>query len=137
MYRRSLFLRLALALVLLVILFAGGAALYRIGWSQGYQAYALSAAVQGNEASPQIPPYAFYQPGYFWPWHGFPFFFAPFGLCFGIGFFLLIFFLIGGVFRRWNRWNWRGGPGSGYWGPGKGGSDQQQATTDQVKEGYL
>jgi hypothetical protein len=100
------------------LLVLGGGALYRAGWAQGYQAAALAASASGSEGAPMTPYYGVYPPGAFYPAFGYPPFFAPFGLCLGVGFFLLLFFLIGGLFRphgwhshEWGRWG--GGPQHG------------------------
>ncbi len=107
MFRHGL-LRFLLALLVIGVLIAGGTALYRTGMAQGYQLGALAANSANKGAAPQLPynGYMPFYPGY--PGFGFPFF-HPFGIFLGIGFFLLILFLIGGAFRMamWRRW---GGP---------------------------
>lgn len=99
MRRSGFFIRFILALVLLAVLAIGGMALFRGGWSQGYQAGVIAANSADGEALP-VPPYYGglvrypYTPGF-----GFPFL-----ACFlGIGFFLLVFFLFGAIFRPWGR----------------------------------
>ncbi len=122
MFRGGFLLRILLALLLVGLLAAGGVALYRLGWAQGYQAGALATASsttgQGNTPNQVVPPapYYFYGPwfygrGFYGP--GFGFF--PFFPLFGLGFFLIVFFLVGGLFRMWSFRRWYGGPGSGYW----------------------
>ncbi len=93
--------RFIMTLVLIGLLVAGGVALYQFAYGQGYQA-ALAAGTSG--ATAQVP-YAGYAP-YWFGW-GFPFFFPPFGIFLGIGFFFLFFFLIGGLFRMGSRRYWR------------------------------
>ncbi len=109
MFGRGVFFRIFVALLLLGVLTAGGVALYRAGWAQGYQAGALAAHSGGSGATPQVPYYG-YPPLGFYPGFGFPFFF-PFGPLLGFGFFLLFFFLIGGLFRFGWRRQWQDYPG--------------------------
>jgi hypothetical protein len=97
MRRRGFFIRFILALVLIAVLALGGMALFRGGWSQGYQAGVIAASSAEGEALP-VPPYYGglarypYTPGF-----GFPLL-----ACFlGIGFFMLVFFLFGAIFRPW------------------------------------
>ena len=121
MFYRGLFWRILLAVLLVGLLVVGGGALYRAGWTQGYQAAALAAGASGSEGAPVAPFYGVYPPGAFYPAFGYPPFFAPFGapfgLCLGIGFFLLLFLLIGAFFRphRWGPHKWGGGPKHGDW----------------------
>jgi hypothetical protein len=109
MFGFRIFWRILLALILVGLLVGGGVTAYRTGWAQGYQAGVLTAADTG-EALPRsslVPAYPFY-PG--WGHYG-PFFgFTPFSPFLWIGFFLLLFFVIGGLFRPW------GWPRSGGWG---------------------
>jgi hypothetical protein len=113
----SFIVRLLLALVLIGLLVAGGTALYRAGWANGYQAAAVSAGNAGKAVTPPVPYFA-YPPAYFGPGYFYPGFF-PFGPLLGIGFFLLVFFLIGGIFRFafYRRWAGKYGSGGPY-GPG-------------------
>ncbi len=121
MFRTGFLWRFLLALILLGLLTAGGMALYRLGFAQGYQTAALAANSAGNPAvTPNLP--GLYPYPYFWPAYGFHGFF-PFGPLLGIGFFLLVFFLIGGLFRgfAWRHFAGRhyvGHPGYGGWGRG-------------------
>jgi hypothetical protein len=116
MYRTGLFWRFILALLLVGLLAAGGVALFRAGWAQGYQAGALSVAPGSGVGgtTPGVPFYP-YLPYGFYP------FFPPFGIFAWIGGFFLLFFLFGGLFRLWGWRHWAGGPGYGPWGrhPGK------------------
>lgn len=114
MFRRGGFLRFLLILAMLGVLVAGGAGLYRAGWMQGYQAAALTAAAptagqSGSQAAPASPYYYgpwMYGPHFWGPGFGFfPFF--PF---FGIGFFILMLFVFGGLFRLIAFRRWAGGP---------------------------
>lgn len=110
MFRRGGFFRFLLTLLLVGLLVAGGVALYQAGFGQGYQAGALAAsAAAGSDGTTHLPAY-----GYFWPpyaGYGIPFF-NPFGIFLGIGFFLFVFFVIGGLFRfgAYRRWAGKGGP---------------------------
>ena len=110
MFRTGLLWRLILALLLVGVLAAGGMALFRAGWAQGYQTGALSAAPSERGVAPVAPPY------YPYPGYGFYPFFAPFGLFPLIGLFFLLFFLFGGLFRfgGWRRWHEHSGYGD--WG---------------------
>jgi hypothetical protein len=127
MFRFGFLFRFLLALLLIGVLVGGGMALYRSGWAQGYQTGAVTAAgqSQGAQVAPSAPavpgPYYAYPPfayGYGYGFH--PFF--PFGPLLGIGFFLLFFFVIGGLFRFGMHRHWaaggQGGPGG--WGFGHG-----------------
>ena len=105
------FFRLFLTLLLIGGLVAGGIALFNTGWSQGYAAGTLSvvpAGADGGAVAPRLP-YAYVVPYYGSGFGGFGFF-NPFGLLFGIGFFLFFFFVIGSLFRigRWRRWSGHG-----------------------------
>lgn len=97
MRRRGFFIRFILALVLIAVLALGSIALFRGGWSQGYQAGVIAASSAEGEALP-VPPYYGDLARYpYLPGFGFPFL-----ACFlGIGFFFLVFLLIGGIFRPW------------------------------------
>jgi hypothetical protein len=116
MFRHGFFLRFVAALVMVGLLVAGGAGLYRLGWVQGYQTGAVTAAApasgQGTGSAQngsQVAPPA---PYYYGPWmYGPRFGFFPFFPFFGIGFFLIVFLLIGGVFRMLAFRRWAGGPG--------------------------
>ncbi len=123
MFRGGFLVRIFLTLLLVGLLVAGGVALYRFGWAQGYQAGALIAAGstsgQGSTPGQAAPPAPYYYP--YAPWfYGRPFIgpgfgFFPFFPLFGLGFFLIVFFLVGGLFRVWGYRRWHGGPGPGYW----------------------
>ena len=119
MFRYGLLARIILALLILGLLTAGGYGVYRLGFAQGYQTGAIAAAPADGQSpdNPQgrVAPYAYgpwsygYGPHFWGPGFGFfPFF--PF---FGLGFFLLFLFLIGGLFRGWGYRRMAGGPG--YW----------------------
>ena len=118
MFRYGFLWRFVLALILLGLLVAGGTALYRAGLAQGYQAAALAANSSGSAVAPNLPAQGNYPYPYFWPGYGYHSFF-PFGPLLGIGFFLLVFFLIGGLFRGF-AWRHYGHPGRGDWGQGPG-----------------
>lgn len=118
MFRFGFFGRLLLALLIVGFLLAGGTALYRFGWAQGYQVGALATNTGSQAGAPQAPYYGFYPPMRFWP--GYPGFLSPFWPFLGIGFFLLFFFLVGGLFRFWGWRRWGGYYGPGPWGPGYG-----------------
>jgi hypothetical protein len=121
MFRFGFLWRFLLALLLLGLLVAGGSALYRAGFAQGYQAAALAANSSGSTGTPGLPVQGYYPYPYFWPGYGYPGFF-PFGPLLGIGFFLLVFFLIGGLFRGFAGRHWAGHTGHGDWGHGPEGS---------------
>ena len=121
MFRMGILGRVVLAVLIVGLLTAGGYGVYRMGWAQGYQTAAISAAAAGqgsDNPQGQVAPYAYgpwgyggYGPRMWGP--GFGFF--PFFPLFGIGFFLLFLFLIGGLFRGMGYRRWGGGPGPGYW----------------------
>lgn len=113
MFRFGFFGRLLLTLLILGILVAGGTALYRFGWDQGYQTGVLAANPNSQSGAIQGPYGGFYPP------LRYPGFFPPFLPFLGIGFFLFFFFLIGGLFRPWGWRRW-GYYGPGPWGPGYG-----------------
>ena len=116
--RSHIFLRILLALVLIGMLFAGGYALYRMGFSQGYAQGAVVAAGDGQSSAPNMPVYPPY--GYMYPPFHFGFF--PFFPIFGIFFFGFLFFILfRALIRPW-RWGYPpGGPPPGYWHGGPGG----------------
>ncbi len=114
MFRRFILLRILLTLILVGVLFAGGAALFRVGWAQGYQVGIQTTNPGNSQVLPHTPFYGFYPP-YYGPGFGFPFFFFPFGPLLGIGFVVLLFFLIGGLFRPWGWRRWGGYHGRGGW----------------------
>ena len=117
MFRFGFLFRFLMALVLIGVLVAGGVALYRGAFAQGYQVGAAAVrsaapAVPGTQVVPA--PYYGYPPFAYGYGYGFrPFF--PFGPLLGIGFFLLFIFFIGGLFRFGMRRHWAAG---GYGGPG-------------------
>jgi hypothetical protein len=120
MFRFGFLFRFLLALVLIGVLVAGGMALYRTGWAQGYQNGA-AAVGSGANTTPALPaPYYAYPPVPYGFGYGFHPFFFPFGPFLGIGFFLLILFMVGGLFRFGMRRHWAGGFGPGGWGMGHG-----------------
>ena len=95
-HRGSFFIRFLLALLVIGLLFAGGAALYRYGFTQGYTQAVIIAANEGNQTTPAVP----INPGwiYAYPpmhWGFFPGF-PLFGLVL-IGF--LLFAALGFLFR--------------------------------------
>jgi hypothetical protein len=105
MYRTGFFWRFLLGLLLIGLLAAGGTALFRAGWAQGYQVAAISAA-SGAEGSVPAPLYYPYM-GY-----GYRPFFGPFGLFGLVGMLFLFFILFGGLFRMWG---WRRHAMHGKW----------------------
>ncbi|HMD90917.1 MAG TPA: hypothetical protein VKF38_17305 [Anaerolineaceae bacterium] len=123
MFRFSTLWRILMILVLVALLAGAGTALYHAGLAQGYQAGVAAAAKTGSGTTPQLPYYGYgYPPFGFYPGIGYPGFFPFFGPLIGIGFFLLIFVLISGVFRFAFRRHWAGrgdwGYGPGPWGQG-------------------
>jgi hypothetical protein len=136
MFHRGHFvLRILGALLLIGVMIAGGALLFRAGQAQGYALGAATAANQiaapnanGAPAPNGVMPGPFYPRGpygygysYGFGPHFMPLFF-PFGF-FGIGLFVLFLFLIGGVFRifafrRHMMWHRHPEGWDGPWGPG-------------------
>jgi hypothetical protein len=120
MFRRGLFLRIVISLVIVGLLFVGGAGVYRLGWTQGYQTGALVASqpAAGQGGSPAAPVAPYYGYGYA-PWlygpHFWGFGFFPFFPLLGIGFFLIVFLLFAGLFRGLAFRRWAGGPGMQHW----------------------
>ena len=110
MYRRGIFFRIVLAIILVLLIVAGGAATYRMGWGQGYLAGSALESVEGLESGWMAPAFRGHLYGPYYPGFGFPFL----GLCFGIGFIFLIMFLLGGIFRPWQQRRWAH---HGNWGP--------------------
>jgi len=110
MYRRGIFFRIVLAFLLLVVIVAGGMAVYRMGWGQGYLAGTAAASSEGVEPGLLVPGFGAHLSRPFYPGFGFPFF----GLCFGTGFIFLIMFLMGGLLKPWGRRRW-GHPHHGKW----------------------
>lgn len=113
MFGRGIFFRAMLAVLLLVVIVAGGMAAYRMGWGQGYLSGTASASSEAVEPGLLAPGFGahLYRPYY--PGIGFPFF----GLCFGIGFIFFVMFLVGGLLKPWGRRRW-GYPHHGKWGKG-------------------
>ena len=118
--RGSFFLRLLGVVILVGVMLAGGALLFRAGQAQGYQmgvaASAASAATAGGEtpSTAQVAPYG---PGYwsgYGPYYPYPHFgFFPFGwLCGSIFFVFLALFALRWIFfpHRWHH------DGKGGWG---------------------
>ncbi len=117
MFRFGFLLRFLLTLLIIGGLVAGGVALYRLGWAQGYQASVLMSGKAGAPAQPVLPaPYYGYP---IMPYYGWGFG-VPFFPLIGIGFFLFFLFIIGGLFRfgMYRRWAQAGhGPWEGHGGP--------------------
>ena len=142
MFRFGLLFRLLLALLVIGGLVAGGVAIYRIGWAQGYQA---SAILSNNKTTAPAAPVAPYYGYPFMPYYGYgPGFGLPFLFpLFGIGFFLLFIFFISGLFRfgmhrHWahsdqGRWEGRRGPWGPYGSEGKEGGKGEKGD-EPVKE---
>lgn len=135
MFRHGFVWRLIATLLFVGLLVAGGFALFRAGFAQGYQVAALTAkAGSTGSTAPAVPgagmmPFYGMYPRYgFGPGFGFPGFFSPFRFLFGIGFFFLMLFLVGGFIRMMvfgsfmrRRWAAAGQPGNwehGPWGHG-------------------
>ncbi len=119
MHRFGFLFRFLLALLIIGGLLAGGVAIYRLGWAQGYQTSVLLSGKTGAPGQPAFPAVPYYgypmMPYYYGPHFGFPFF--P---LIGIGFFLFFLFIIGGLFRfgMHHRWSHAGqGPWEGHGGP--------------------
>lgn len=110
MYRRGIFFRIALAIILVLLIIAGGAAAYRTGWSQGYLAGSALESLEGLESGLMVPPFRGHMYSPYYSGFGFPFL----GLCFGIGFIFLVMFLLGGILKPWHRRSWAH---HGKWGP--------------------
>ncbi len=117
MFRRFFWLRLILTLLVVGGLVAAGVMLYHSGFTNGYTAAVLAANAAGKAGASPLPynGYLPYGPGY-----GFPFFFNPFGLCLGIGFFFMLIFLVSGVFRLWAWRHWATQPGMAGFGHHRG-----------------
>ena len=100
MFRGRFFVSTLFSILLIGLLVAGGYALIRLGWSQGY-AMGLQAA-QG-EALPSAPfvPYPRYGLGF-----GFLPFLCGFGLLLFFGLFLMRFFWFGRACRAWHKAGW-------------------------------
>jgi len=119
--RGSFFLRSLGVLILIGLLLAGGALLFRAGQVQGYQMGAAASAAASSEApgtSPAVPYGPGYWPGY-WPHYPGPHFgFTPFfpfgGLCGSILLVLLVLFALRLIFRP-RHWFYPG-KGPGGWG---------------------
>ena len=105
MFRRFFFLRMIMTLLIIGGLVAGGALLYHSGFTNGYNMAVLAANASGKTGVTPLPYNGLmpYGPGF-----GLPLFsvFAPFGLFLGIGFFFLLIFMIGGVFRLFGMRRW-------------------------------
>ena len=142
MHRFGFLFRLLLAVLIIGGLVAGGVAIYRLGWAQGYQTSVLLSNKTGAATQPALPAMPYYgypmMPYAYGPGFGFHFFFP----LVGIGFFLFFLFIIGGLFRfgmyrRWAHeghgpWEGRGGP----WGwhdkeTGKGQGEKGEGTTKE------
>ncbi len=131
MFRFGFLFRLLLALLIIGGLVAGGVAIYRLGWAQGYQTSVLLSSKTGAPAQPALPAVPYYgypmMPYYYGPHFGFPF--LP---LIGIGFFLFFLFIIGGLFRFGMHRRWAQA-GYGPWGwhdkePGKGQAEKSEET---------
>jgi hypothetical protein len=126
----SFFVRFLIALLVIGLLVAAGVAVYRAGFSQGYVLGAVAGAGENlpdRPGAPLYPGFWGYAPGFYRPHFGFGFF--PFFPLFGLLLFgLLIFWLVGGLFRA-RRWGWYGHP-HGYpphWGPPPGAGQAPEA----------
>ena len=139
MFRFSTLFRILMILAMVALLVGAGIALYRAGLAQGYQAGILAAGKTANvPTSPQLPYYGYgYPPFGFYPGLAYTGFFPVFAPLVGIGFFLLFFFLLSGVFRFAFRRHWAGrgdwGYGPGPWGQGPHGWGYGPAGNDPSK----
>jgi hypothetical protein len=128
MFRRRFFSTALAFLLLSALLLAGGYALTRAGWSQGY---AAGLQASGGEIAPAFPIRPFGPLAL-----GFLPLLCGFGLLFFFGLFVLRFFLFG---RRAWRWRQPGGPKDGPWmgpwGRGHWGHDHWQPWQQDPPEG--
>jgi hypothetical protein len=139
MFRHGL-LRLFLALLVIGGLAAGGSALYRTGWEQGYQTAVLTLPAAGGDGA-QLAPRA-PMPAYgYGPMGGYGFgrmgFFNPFGFLFGIGGFLVFLLVTGGLLRMlfWRgRRGWGGPNGPNGWRHGPPWAQPSQPETQPEKK---
>ena len=136
MFRFGFIFRFLLALLIIAGLVAGGVAIYRMGWVQGYQTSTLLSNKSGAPAQPALPAVPYYgypmMPYGYGPGFGLHFFFP----LVGIGFFLFFLFIIGGLFRfgMHRRWAQAGhGPWEGHGGPW--GWHDKEPGQDQSKKG--
>ncbi len=112
MFRYNFFGRILVTLLVIALLIGGTYAIYRTGWTQGYQTGAVvSSGTTQGQGNNVLPVFPYYPRFYYGP---FPFF-NPFGFFFGIGIFFLIIFFFRLLF--WRSWGpWRYGPR--HWGYG-------------------
>ncbi len=102
MFRISVFWRILLALLLVIVLAVAGYGVYRLGYAQGFQAARLG--ISGGRAGLRTLPFFGGLPFYgFGSGIRFPFYFSFFVPFFWIGVFLLIFFTIRALIQPWNR----------------------------------
>ncbi|MFL7891974.1 MAG: hypothetical protein ACK2UM_12840 [Anaerolineales bacterium] len=111
MYRVGIFIRVLLAILLVAVIVAGGVAIYRAGWAQGFRVSTITAGGEEIDSGMLVPGFGGYMYGPHYPGFGFPFF----GVCLGIGFIFLIMFLVRGLLRPWGAGyphygKWRYGP---------------------------
>ncbi len=129
MFRFGFLFRFLLALLIIGGLVAGGVAIYHLGWAQGYQ----TSVLLSNKSPLPAAPYYGYPIMPFYPAFGFPFFFP----LFGIGFFLLFLFMIGGLLRFGMHRRWAEHSHAGHW-QGHGGpwgwEDKEHAKGQGEKE---
>jgi hypothetical protein len=109
----------ALAILMVLAVFAaGGVLIYRAGYTSG-AASALWEAAEGGEVPPdQLPPQTSpYYPPYYAPYPPHRVFFPGLSLFLG---FILLLFLFGGIGRlvRYSIWRSQGMPYPHHWGPG-------------------
>ncbi|RPI33100.1 MAG: hypothetical protein EHM70_07075 [Chloroflexota bacterium] len=109
MFRSRIVLTVILALVIVGLLASGAYALHRLGWMQGYAAGQLT--FQSNPEAPRPEEYPGVVPGFgyerFRYGLGFPFFPPFFGFFCWAGGFLLLFLLLGPIFR-FRHWGYYG-----------------------------
>ena len=145
--RGSLFLRLLAAVLLIGALVAAGWMIFQAGQAQGYAMGAAQAAAQAGDAGgvQPVPQGGPFYPGYYGYYRPH---FSPFFPLAGIFWFLVLFFVIGGLFRAifWGlrgprHYGWYGGPGHhhphGWWGgppPAEGGAPERGAPERKVEE---
>ncbi len=111
MFRKLSLWKVVLTLVVIALLVAGGAAIFRAGYAYGYAADSSSI----EDQSAIVFPHSFAPSGLpFRPHPGFMPFFPILGLICGGGLLLMLLFGIGGLFR-FRAWHVAGGPNVEGW----------------------
>ena len=120
MFRKISLWKVVLTLIVIALLVAGGAAIFRAGYAYGYAAD--SSSIEG-QSEMVFPPNFALSGRSFRPHPGFMPFFPILGLIFGGGLLLMLLFGIGGLFR-FRAWHTAGWPrrdprrAMQYWGAG-------------------